>query len=345
MYNLSFSTVIVPKNWKIAKITPIRKQGDHTNMNNLRPIALLPLPGKILGPTFYLIYVNDIEVSLRNSKVQLYADDTVMYVSAPSLNHACTLLQPDLDKLSNWCEKNQLTVNTSKTKAMLFGMRHVIKSTPPLTLVLNDEKLQFVESYKYLDATLDNLLDFELHAKTTFKLVSHKIRIFSKIRGYLNESQALTVYKTKILPYFDYADILCIGSYQRTPKKLQKQQNQALRICLRLGSRSKVNVLHKMGKIELLSDRRNSHLLNFMCKRKESPQYVNNAEAKTRLFDAIVLNEARITRTSVERSGYCKGARAWDSLPPTERNLPCHELFKHHQKRNVKEMTKNLPVS
>ena len=50
------------------------------------------------------------------------------------------------------------------------------------------------------------------------------------------------VYKTKILPYFDYADILCIGSYRLTLKKLQKQQNRALRICLRLGSHTKVKV-------------------------------------------------------------------------------------------------------
>ena len=54
-----------------------------------------------------------------------------------------------------------------------------------------------------------------------------------------------------------------------------------------------------MVKIELLSDRRNGHLLNFMYKWKESPQYITNAEGKTRLFDALVLNEARTTRTSV----------------------------------------------
>ena len=100
-----------------------------------------------------------------------------------------------------------------------------------------------------------------------------------------------------------------------------------------------------MAKIELLSDKRNSHLLNFMYKRKESPQYINNGEGKTRLFDAVKLNEARIIHTSVERSVYCKGARAWNSLTPTERNLPCHEAFKHHQKRNVIEITKILLVS
>ena len=82
-----------------------------------------------------------------------------------------------------------------------------------------------------------------------------------------------------------------------------------------------------------------------MYKRKESPQYVNNAECKMRIFDAIVLNEAKIICTSVERSVNCKRARVWNRLPPTERNLPCHEAFKHHQKCNVKEITKNLPVS
>ena len=95
--------------------------------------------GSILGPTFYGNYVNDLEVSLRNSKVRLYADNTVTYVSASSPNHACTLLQSDLDKLSNWCEKNRLTVNPSKTKALLFATRHVIKFTTPLTL--NDKIL------------------------------------------------------------------------------------------------------------------------------------------------------------------------------------------------------------
>ena len=73
------------------------------------------------------------------------------------------------------------------------------------------------------------------------------------------------VYTTNILPYFDYADILCIGSYQLTLMKLQKQQNCALRICLRLGSRAKINVLHKMVEIELLSDRHNRHLFPTLC--------------------------------------------------------------------------------
>ena len=70
-----------------------------------------------------------------------------------------------------------------------------------------------------------------------------------------------------------------------------------------------------------------------MYKWKDSPQYINNAKGKKRLFDAIVLDEARIICTFVERSVYCKGTKSWNNLPTTERNLPCHVAFKHT--RNV----------
>ena len=40
--NLSFSTGIVPDNFKIAKVVPIYKSSDNMSLNNYRPISLLP---------------------------------------------------------------------------------------------------------------------------------------------------------------------------------------------------------------------------------------------------------------------------------------------------------------
>ena len=464
-YNLSFSLSNVPSSWKISKVTPIPKPGDKTNVNNLRPVSLLPLPGEIaerlvhdqlnryledndllnpnqngfregrstmdsiatftddvllninrgcpsiavfvdmrkafdtvshgillkkldrlglhpmtigwlkdyltnrfqltlannvcstplpvrcgvpqgsiLGPLLYLIYVNDIDAKLQNCSVKLYADDTVLYVSAPDAQIACDQLQPDLNIFAQWCKLNQLTINTTKTKAMLFGTRHALKLAPKLTLRLDNKVLDFVDSYTYLGACLDGLLDFEKHAKNTLKLVAHKIKIFSKIRAYVNKAQALTIYKAKILPYFYYADLLYIGSYQRTLTKLQKQQNRALRICLCRGYRVKENALHKEARVELLSHRREAHLNNYMYKRKGLPEYINNSEGKTRLFDAVVLSETHVVRTTAARSIQYKGAKAWNSLPAKVRNLPSYGAFKLHQKQANKHRTLNLPV-
>ena len=48
MFNASLSTGIVPDSWKHATIIPLKKCGNSTDVNNLRPISLLPVQVKIL---------------------------------------------------------------------------------------------------------------------------------------------------------------------------------------------------------------------------------------------------------------------------------------------------------
>ena len=48
LLNKIFSTATIPDLWKIAKVTPLYKGGDRTNVSNYRPISILPLPGKIM---------------------------------------------------------------------------------------------------------------------------------------------------------------------------------------------------------------------------------------------------------------------------------------------------------
>ena len=48
MFNVSFNTGQVPDAWKIANVTPLQKPGDKSDVNNLRPVSLLPLPSKLI---------------------------------------------------------------------------------------------------------------------------------------------------------------------------------------------------------------------------------------------------------------------------------------------------------
>ena len=48
MFNCSLDSGKIPKVWKNAMVIPIHKGGDKRKVNNLRPISLLPLPGKML---------------------------------------------------------------------------------------------------------------------------------------------------------------------------------------------------------------------------------------------------------------------------------------------------------
>ena len=46
--NLSLSQGIFPSSWKIATLIPLPEEGDLKDVNNYRPVSLLPQTGKIL---------------------------------------------------------------------------------------------------------------------------------------------------------------------------------------------------------------------------------------------------------------------------------------------------------
>ena len=48
MYNISLRVSTFPDSRKLAIVIPLQKPGDRSDVSNLRPISLLPLPGKIL---------------------------------------------------------------------------------------------------------------------------------------------------------------------------------------------------------------------------------------------------------------------------------------------------------
>lgn len=43
MYNHSINNTVFPNKWKEAKVTPLHKKGPHEELNNCRPILILPI--------------------------------------------------------------------------------------------------------------------------------------------------------------------------------------------------------------------------------------------------------------------------------------------------------------
>ena len=49
--------------------------------------------GSILGPLFFLVYINDIGICMNDVKYQLYADDTVLYCNGNNHDECVIELQ------------------------------------------------------------------------------------------------------------------------------------------------------------------------------------------------------------------------------------------------------------
>uniref|UniRef100_A0A4W5RJR3 Reverse transcriptase domain-containing protein n=1 Tax=Hucho hucho TaxID=62062 RepID=A0A4W5RJR3_9TELE len=77
--------------------------------------------GSILGPTLFSVYINDVALAAGESLIHLYADDTILYTSGPSLETVLTTLQTSFNAIQLSFRGLQLLLNTSKTKCMLFN--------------------------------------------------------------------------------------------------------------------------------------------------------------------------------------------------------------------------------
>ena len=68
--------------------------------------------GIVLAPLLFLIYFNNLPTSVIG-KVGLYADDVILYSDISSVED-CNLLQNDLDLLTQWSHKWQMSFNAKK---------------------------------------------------------------------------------------------------------------------------------------------------------------------------------------------------------------------------------------
>ena len=287
--------------------------------------------GSILGPLLFLIYINDISSVVNNSLLHLYADDTVIYISGSDLNFITSALQQDLNKIVAWCEESKLTINVKKTKYVIFGLKSQTKKIGDHHMTVNATKLDKVNSYKYLGITLDSNLTFNKHIENCKKFATHKVFLLSKIRKYINMETSLKIFKSMVIPYIEYGDIIYSGSNSRMLGKLQNIQNRGLRVCLNEARISTVS-LHQRCKLATLKVRRLAHLRNYMFKKQRDPRVIDARPFPTRAYEATIFKIIRTRNEKYKKSPLYRGAIEWNSLSVATRRIGSYEAFKRYQK-------------
>ena len=73
----------------------------------------------ILGLLLFLLFINDMPDSAKNSILAMFADDAKCFRRIVNIDN-CIALQKDLDELHRWANYWKLTFNSSKCKVISF---------------------------------------------------------------------------------------------------------------------------------------------------------------------------------------------------------------------------------
>lgn len=176
--------------------------------------------GSVLGPLFFLIFINDICLDLQ-SNILLYADDCKIFNSIASTGD-CSILQDDLRKLNLWCAHNSLFLNVNKCNVMSFYRG---KSLVTYDYYIGTETLQ--RSYKLTD--LGIVFDTKLTFNDHITIVTDKA--YKSLGFIIRNSKSFTDINTLILLFnafvrskLDYAAVVWDPYYEIHKTSIEKIQ-------------------------------------------------------------------------------------------------------------------------
>ena len=75
--------------------------------------------GRSLGPLLFLLYINDISNCSDKLNFKIFADDTYVFASSPSIRDLEKLDNGELAKIKECCDLNKLSINIKKTYYMI----------------------------------------------------------------------------------------------------------------------------------------------------------------------------------------------------------------------------------
>ena len=82
--------------------------------------------GSILGPLFFLLYINDLPECLTKTIPRLFPDDTNLTAIGEMINEVEIAMNSDLyiECLQKWLQANKLSLNVAKTKFLVMDLIH-----------------------------------------------------------------------------------------------------------------------------------------------------------------------------------------------------------------------------
>ena len=117
------------------------------------------------------------------------------------------MLQEDMNLILNWMNVNCLSLNASKSRTMLLT-RNQNERESIINVYANNVLLEQVQNYKYLGIYLDHKLNFDFHIERLCSKSKQKLSSIGRIRKYINQETAFTLYRSLLLPVLDYCSVV-----------------------------------------------------------------------------------------------------------------------------------------
>ena len=287
--------------------------------------------GSVLGPLFFLLYINDISDN-TTSYVKLFADDCLLFRVIRNMQDAIDL-QSDLNQLITWSDKWQMNFNASKchtihitrkTKHKVNYQYHM-KGTPLLE----------VPHHPYLGVELDHRLDWNQHVSNITANANKALGFVKRNLSRCSRDIKETAYFTLVRPKLEYATAVWDPYTRNQISDIEMVQRRAARFVMNSYDReaSVTSMLNKLGWEDLQTRRQVTRLTTLhKVVHNESPIIlppgIQFTQRVTRQNHARRFIRLSSSQSYYQLSFFPRTIKDWNSLPNNIIDLDNQDQFK-----------------
>jgi ribonuclease P/MRP protein subunit RPP40 len=179
--------------------------------------------GSVLGPVLFLIYINDIDISLI-SKLSKFADDSKLCRNV-STSSDRDVLQEDLDKLNEWSHKWQMQFNVDKCSVIHLGSKNM-----NFKYKLGNSELKSSIQERDLGVIVDNSGKWSEQCSVAVKNANSTLGIIRRHFKTRSRNVIIKLYKSLVRPKLEYCVQAWCPHLKKDIEKIERVQHRATRL-------------------------------------------------------------------------------------------------------------------
>lgn len=129
---------------------------------------------------------------------------------------------------------NRLKMNSEKTEFIMFGNKPQVEKCAAKSIQVVDSEVRRNDVIKYLGVYLDRGLSFQKQVAEKCRIAAMNIHYIRQIRQYLSKEATQQLMCSLVVSHLDYANSLLVGLPAKTVQRLQRIQNMAAKLTLKL---------------------------------------------------------------------------------------------------------------
>ena len=292
--------------------------------------------GSVLGPTLFLIFINDIDsaVNVTGSVLEKFADDT-KWAMVVECEEDRAIFQQGLDRLMEWSIEWQMLFNVDKCHIIHAGHKNNL-----FEYSMGGRVLEEVDYEKDVGVLLHKSFRPSMQCAKAAKKANSVLGQLSRGVSYRDKDTFMGLFTTYVRPHLEYCSQAWSPWTQGDKEVLEAVQKRAVGMVTNLKGRSYEERLAEMGMVTLEERRRRGDLVQMykVFTGKDNVDYTRwfelahcrSGAASTRSTSGT-LNVTRNQGKGGIRKNFwsVRVCDSWNSLPDPVKQQPSTNCFKN----------------